>query len=135
MLAAWIANSPGRNSLPLVPLLWNALMRSWTALIGSLIIAITLLTGGVAHAVERFDCIPSSVEIAGHYDGDGDQLPTDPQQGVAHHHAGCSGHQLATPATTAEEGLCHSAGLVPVASREAGLPGRSPDSLLRPPIA
>lgn len=109
-------------------------MRSWTTLIGSLILAITLLTGAMAHAAERFDCVPTTVEAAGHYDGDGDQFPSDPQQGVPHHHAGCSGHQLGAPDTTADVGIGHSAAVVPVAWREAGVPGRSPDSLLRPPI-
>lgn len=109
-------------------------MRSWTTLIGSLILAITLLTGAMAHAAERFDCIPATAEAAGHYDGDGDEVPSDPQ-GVSHHHAGCSGHQLGAPAAAPGVGIGHSAAVVPVPWREAGVRGRSPSNILRPPIA
>jgi len=109
-------------------------MRLWTTL-GTLMLVLLLWTGGMAHAAERLDCIPTTAEAAGHYDGDGDEWPADGEQGVAHHHAGCSGHQLGTPAQAAELIISHSADLGPFAWREAGIPARSPDSLLRPPIA
>ena len=110
-------------------------MHRWVSLLGSLLLAFALLTGGVAHAAEKFDCIPVTSEAAGHYDGDGDELPSGGEQGGAHHHAGCSGHQLATP-DQASNAIIGAAGrVVPVAWREAGLPARDPDSLLRPPIA
>lgn len=110
-------------------------MRRWTYLFGAIMLVLMLWTGEMAHAAERFDCIPATAEAAGHYDGDGDEIPSGPQQGVPHHHAGCSGHQLGTQAAAPDVGIGHSAAVAPVAWREAGVPGRSPDSLLRPPIA
>lgn len=110
-------------------------MQRWVSLIGALVLAVSLLAGGMAHAAERFDCIPAAAEAAGHYDGDGDQVPSDPQQGVPHHHAGCSGHQLAAPCDTPDLVIGLSAATLPFAWREAGVPARGPDRLLRPPIA
>ena len=109
-------------------------MQLWTTL-RAVMLALLLWTGGIAHAAERFDCIPTTAEAAGHYDGDGDEWPADGKQGVAHHHAGCSGHQLGTPSDTSEVVIGYSADRVPVAWREAGVRARSPDRLLRPPIA
>lgn len=100
-----------------------------------MMLVLVVLAGGMAHAAERFDCIPVTAEAAGHYDGDGDEWPPNRDQGVAHHHSGCSGHQLAAPIQTPELTIGLSAAMIPMVWREAGVPGRGPDSLLRPPIA
>ena len=110
-------------------------MRRWTHILRALMLVLMLWTSGIAQAAERFDCIPTETEVAGHYEGDPDQLPADSQQGAAHHHSGCSGHQIAAPSETAELIIGLSAATVPFAWREAGVPARGPDSLLRPPIA
>jgi len=116
-------------------LLRPPLMRSWKTLIGALMLVLMLWAGGVAHAAERVDCIPATAEAAGHYEGDKDQLPSDRDQGVAHHHTGCSGHQLAAPAEQPRAVLHHSSATVPPARSEVILPGDDPDGQLRPPIA
>lgn len=105
------------------------------ALFGALMLVLMLWTGGLAHAAERVVCIPATAEAAGHYEGDDDQLPSDREQGVAHHHTGCSGHQLAAPAEQPAIILNHSSGTVPLARNEAGLHDHDPDGQLRPPIA
>lgn len=110
-------------------------MRRWTTFLTAMILVFTLWAGGMAHAAEKFDCIPVTAEAAGHFDGDGDESPSGGEQGVAHHHAGCSGHQLATPNEPSDVIIGAAARVVPVAWREAGVPARGPDSLLRPPIA
>ena len=110
-------------------------MRPWKTLIGAMMLVLMLWTGGLAHAAERVDCIPATAEAAGHYDGDDDQLPSDRDQGVAHHHSACSGHQLAAPAEQPSAIVNHSAAAVPVARTDTRLHGHEPDGQLRPPIA
>ena len=124
-----------RHFISWASLLVGRVMQRWVSLIGALVLAVSVLAGGMAHAAERFDCIPTTAEAVGHYDGDGDEWPADGEPGVAHHHSGCSGHQLGTPVDSAGLVTGHSAETVPVAWREAGVPARSPDNLLRPPIA
>ena len=110
-------------------------MPRWTSLLGAMLLVLMLWTGGAAHAAERFDCIPVTAEAAGHFDGDQDQVPSAPDQGAAHHHSGCNGHHVAAPASGAsiEIGALNRA--TPFAWREAGVPGRGPDTQLRPPTA
>ena len=110
-------------------------MQSGKALIGALMLVLMLWAGGLAHAAEQVDCIPVTAEAAGHYDGDGDELPPDSEEGVAHHHAGCSGHQLAAADVQSTMVLHHSSTPVPLARNEAGPHDHDPDGQLRPPIA
>ena len=110
-------------------------MHRWTTLLGALMLVLMLWTGGAAHAAERFDCIPVTAEAAGHFDGDQDQVPSGPDQGVAHHHTGCSGHHVAAPTSLPTIDMSLTGKTIPLAWREAGVPGHSPDTDLRPPIA
>lgn len=110
-------------------------MYRWVSLLGAVMLILMLWTGSAAHAAERFDCMPVTAEAAGHFDGDQDQVPARPDQGAAHHHSGCSGHQLAAPASLSSLVTDFSQKTVPFAWREAGVPGRGPDADLRPPIA
>ena len=98
-------------------------------------LVLMLWTGGAAHAAERFDCIPVTAETIDHFDGDEDQVPSSPDQGVAHHHSGCGGHHVAAPASVASIGIGALGRAIPLAWREAGVPGHDPDGDLRPPIA
>lgn len=110
-------------------------MRSLKTFFGALMLVLMLWAGGVAHAAEMVECIPAASEAVGHYDGDGDQLPSDREQGVAHHHTGCSGHHLAAPAAVAEAPMSYSAAARGFPLNETGPPSRNPDNQLRPPIA
>lgn len=110
-------------------------MHRWTSLLGALMLVLMVWTGGAAHAAEQFDCIPVTSETAGHYEGDGDQSPSAPDQGVAHHHAGCNGHHMAAPTDAGSLAMPKPDNSAPLYWREAGIPGRGPESHLRPPIA
>ena len=110
-------------------------MIRWTNLVGALLLVLLVWTGTSAHAAERFDCLPVTEQSAGHFDGDRDEVPTDPDQGVAHHHSGCSGYNIATSGNSVAPSFSlHSITLFD-ASHDAGKPGREPDGQLRPPIA
>lgn len=98
-------------------------------------LVLMLWTGGAAHAAERFDCIPVTAETFEHFDGDEDQVPSSPDQGVAHHHSGCGGHHVAAPASVDSIEIAVLDRAIPLAWREAGVPGHDPESDLRPPIA
>ena len=110
-------------------------MRPLKTFLSAMMLVLMIWAGGVAHAAERVDCIPAAAEAAGHYDGDGDQLPSDPDQGVAHHHTGCSGHHLAAPAGESKAPLCYSTTARAFPRNETGPPSHDPDNQLRPPIA
>lgn len=109
-------------------------MHRWTSLIGAMLLALMLWTGGVAHAAERFDCIPATVEATSHIDGDRDQLPSAPDQGVTHHHSGCSGHHVGAPANLDSVTVGPLSAVVSLTWGEHGVPGRGPEAQLRPPI-
>ena len=110
-------------------------MQRWTSVIGVLMLVLMLWAGGAAHAAERFACIPVTAEPAGHFEGDEDQGPSSPDQGATHHHSGCNGHHVAAPTKPTNLDLTLSSRTVPLVWREAGMPGHSPDTDLRPPIA
>lgn len=116
-------------------LLRAPLMNRWMSLVGSMMLVLMLWTSATAHAAERFDCIPVSTEAAGHFDGDQDEVPSAPDQGVAHHHSGCTGHQLAAPTASDALELSFAAQTAPTPRQETGVPSHGPGALLRPPIA
>lgn len=110
-------------------------MHRWTSLLGAMMLVLMLWTGGAAYAAERFDCMPATAEAADHFDGDQDQVPSSPEQGMAHHHSGCSGHFAAAPADLSTVGIGHSRGAVPLAWGQRFVAGQGPKEQLRPPIA
>ena len=110
-------------------------MIRWPSLLGTMMLVLMLWTGVAAHAAERFDCIPVTAEVAGHFEGDRDEAPSGPDQGKAHHHSGCSGHQLAAPADQASIEITFAGNAVPASRQQAGVPGHGPSAALRPPIA
>ena len=110
-------------------------MNRWMSLLGAMMLVLMLWTSATAHAAERFDCIPASAEAAGHFEGDQDEVPSSPDQGAAHHHSGCNGHQLAAPTDTSAIEISFTATAAPAQRSEAGVPGHGPGALLRPPIA
>ena len=110
-------------------------MNRWISLLGAVMLVLTLWTGSAAHAAERFDCLPLTAEAGAHYDGDRDQVPSTPDQGVAHHHSGCSGHHVAAPATLAEASLFSSGMIRRFPLSDTAPPGPDAENHLRPPIA
>ena len=111
------------------------LMTRWTTLVGTLLLVLMAWTGTSAHAAERSDCIPVTEQNVKHFDGDRDEVPFDFDPGVAHHHAGCSGHQIGAPDHSAEINLSmRSAPLIRL-TVDVSPSGREPEDQLRPPIA
>lgn len=110
-------------------------MRRLAALIGTLMLAVMLWTGTAARAADLAGCIEISAETAGHFEGDDDQVPSDPDKGAPHHHGGCHGHHVAVPnegdAIPLAVDLSDSIGLR-LATKTAGC---DPGTTLRPPIA
>lgn len=98
-------------------------------------LVVLLWTGSVAHAADRVDCIPTTIEAAGHFNGDGDEWPSESEKGAAHHHGGCSGHQFAAPTEAATPVPTSREAVLSDGREEFGLAGRVPDNQLRPPIA
>lgn len=63
-----------------------------------LVLLASLGLGVAAHAKEQI-CLPGveASAVAGHVDGDADQVPADSEKGYPHHHGGCHGHHVAAP--------------------------------------
>lgn len=110
-------------------------MNRRTTIVGALMLLLMLWTGGLAHAAEQATCIPATAESAAHFDGDGDEFPPDSGQNTAHHHTGCSGHQIAASVEDPKLSLPNFSVSLPFPRRQAGLHGHDPDGQLRPPIA
>lgn len=110
-------------------------MRSWLTLICTMMIALMIWTGTTAHAAEAMGCIEISTEAAGHFDGDSDQVPADPEKGVPHHHGGCHGHHVGIDAgAVAPKAALAESGALDL-RREGLASGCDPGTALRPPIA
>lgn len=110
-------------------------MRRWLTMIASLMLAVMVWTGGVAHAAEAFTCAEVSATEAGHFNGDEDQTPSDSGKAVTHHHSGCHGHHNLVPlAFESKSGAIASYSLLGL-GHDAVLIDRQPPTALRPPIA
>lgn len=72
-------------------------MRRFAVLICALMAAVLLWTGTSARAAEIATCVEVSAEATGHFEGDSDQVPSDPDKGTPHHHGGCHGHHVTIP--------------------------------------
>lgn len=110
-------------------------MRPVVTFVCALMVAVLLWGGSAARAAELIGCIEVSADAAGHFDGDDDQVPSDPDKGTPHHHGGCHGHPIAVPnvgeSILATRGPTDSVGLR-LAQFTAGC---DPGTQLRPPIA
>lgn len=100
-----------------------------------LMMALTAWSATAAQAAEAIQCIEVSGSVAGHFEGDSDQVPADSDKGTTHHHAVCHGHCSAIADTEAVGSPLSS---TPQRARplEAQLLcGSDPGQTLRPPIA
>lgn len=111
------------------------LMRRFFSFVSTLMLVVMLWAGTMAHAAEAMQCAEVSADAAGHFEGDGDEVPADPETGVPHHHAGCHGHHVgvAADANAPENAPASTASLA--LGREAMASGCDPGAALRPPIA
>ena len=110
-------------------------MTRWTSILGAILLVLMLWTGGTANAAERFGCNPLTTTAADYDGGSQDQLPSTPDKCVTHNHSGCASHHLAAPASAPSMELALLQETAHFAWHEVGVPGHSPDSELRPPIA
>ena len=110
-------------------------MRSLAALFAALMLVVMLWTGGTAAAAAPYESVAVTSTAAGHFDGDKDEGRADGHQGVPHHHAPCSDHQLAAETASGGAALSHSGSRPYLARDDTNLIERMPGAQLRPPIA
>lgn len=110
-------------------------MRRWLTMIASLMLAVMVWTGGVAHAAEAFSCAEVSATESGHFDGDEDQTPSDSGKAVPHHHSGCHGHHNLVPLSVEARSQTHASFALLGFGHDTALIDRQPPTALRPPIA
>ena len=110
-------------------------MRGLFSLVGTLMLVVMLWTGTTAHAAEAMGCIEVSVDAAGHFDGDGDEVPADPDKGAPHHHGGCHGHHVGVAADAEGPKTISAASGTRGLRPEALAASCDPGTALRPPIA
>jgi hypothetical protein len=77
-------------------------MRQLPALLLLVLVALSMVLGSAASAMEPGDCL-DKVEAArsGHANGDGDQVPADFEKAYPHHHGASHDHQIGEPARSA----------------------------------
>ncbi len=115
-------------------------MRSLVSRMLRFLIGLALLAslglGVAAHANEQM-CIPGveAAAVAGHVDGDADQVPADSEKGYPHHHGGCHGHHVAAPLDRVAHAAPRASAGEHMAGDSAELAMVQADSTLRPPIA
>ncbi len=111
-------------------------MHRLLPLFSALMLALMVWSGSAAHAIEVTKCGEvASGEVAGHFEGDGDEVPADAEKGVPHHHGTCHGHCVGVPTDAHAGNVVQMAG---IGNRTAAVPfrvGASPGAALRPPIA
>lgn len=109
-------------------------MRRILPLISALMLVLILWTGSAAHAAEAMECGEAAVEAMGHYEGDGDEVPADSDQGSPHHHSACHGHCVAMPAGANASALHGSDAESLGQWLESVGPSTEPTTEIRPPI-
>jgi len=110
-------------------------MRRLAAFVCVMMAAVLLWTAGPVRAMEIVDCAEVSSEAPGHYDGDSDQVPSDPDKGAPHHHGGCHGHCAAVPVGDGRADLTDLGSNAQGLRRTSFPTGCDPGTSLRPPIA
>lgn len=110
-------------------------MRRLMPLLSAFMLILMLWTGSAAHAAEAMECGEEVTAAAGHYEGDGVEVPADSDSPEPHHHGVCHGHCVGVPVVDRlVDHVEHS--VVPNGVfKEAFHSGTPPDSALRPPIA
>jgi hypothetical protein len=119
---------------------FDGAMRSLVSRMLRFLMGLALLAsmglGVAAHANEQM-CIPGveASAVAGHVDGDADQVPADSETGYPHHHGGCHGHHVAAPLDRITQAAPSTSAGEHMAGDSAELAMAQADSALRPPIA
>ena len=105
----------------------------------TMLLALSVLMGPIVHAMETVQWAGSHAVEAmdpDHFDGDGDQVPSDFEKGYTHHHAHCHGHQIGEPAGNCGPiGYAHPRREALAFGVAEVMVSASIDPALRPPIA
>ena len=111
-------------------------MARLSAVILSLILALTLGLGSIAHAAEGVSGaeVPQSAAWA-HSDGDGDQVPADSDKGYPHHHVTCHGDHVGVPLAPAPAFVVSAVRSCPSVWDQGPMTAALIDPALRPPRA
>ncbi|EJL27972.1 hypothetical protein [Novosphingobium sp. AP12] len=107
-------------------------MRRYTLLVLVMSLFATLGVGSLAHATEGLDCAGS---VAGLVADHGDHVPADNDNPMPHHHGGCHGHHVGTPANRTLVPIAPAWRESPVLTPFRELSAIRPTPDLRPPIA
>ena len=110
-------------------------MRRLLPLVSAFMLVLVLWTGSAAHAAEAMECGTEAAASAGHYEGDGDEVPADGDSGTPHHHGVCHGHCVGVPADREDRCEADHADAPNLAFQKSFHSGTPPDTALRPPIA
>ena len=110
-------------------------MRRLLPLISAFMLVLVLWTGTAAHAAEAVECDETSVAAAGHFEGDGDEVPADSDNSTPHHHGVCHGHCAPVPADAHAADIATRSAILEALPPSNFHSGTPPDSALRPPIA
>lgn len=110
-------------------------MRRLFALLCTLLLSMMLWTATASHAAEALGCSDVLAGAVEHYEGDGDQVPSDGDKVVPHHHSPCHGHCVGFAAALGDVIQLERSGSIhapPVRTRSGEL---ATHPALRPPIA
>lgn len=110
-------------------------MRRLWPLFGTLMLAALLWTSSAARAAELAGCFEVAAESAGHFEGDKDQVPADPDNGTPHHHSPCHGHCASVVNESDAGPIALDSVRTLGCRREMTTAGCDPGTTLRPPIA
>lgn len=100
-----------------------------------LMMAMTAWSATAAQAAEAFECVEVTDSTAGHFEGDGDQVPADSDNQTTHHHAVCHGHCSAIADIAVAGARILSPPMRAPPFEAQWLSGADPGQHLRPPIA
>ena len=109
-------------------------MRAFWPFLTCLMLFLTSFSG-MAHAADLAGGSIAGVEFTVHTAGDIDQVPSDSDKNVPHHHNYCHGHDVGAPARTTMEYTPVLTVPKPTISASASLDGRTGMVHLRPPQA
>ena len=109
-------------------------MRAILPFLTCLMLALTSFSG-MAHAADLAGGSIAGVEFTIHTAGDRDEVPSDADKSVPHHHNYCHGHDIGAPARLTVERTLDLAESRPSVAIAATLDGRTDMVDLRPPQA
>ena len=110
-------------------------MNRLIAIICALMLVLSFGTGPAAHAEQRLDCTPASLQSVGDYVGEREESPSESERSEAHNHSSCGGHHFGAPSETDKLALTGGIGSLASNSADRFDSGNGPDNQLRPPIA